>query len=142
MFEIVSIFIFFFTRLAIGNRVRALSDVELNPSSFFPVEIEFKINAKLPRGSIEVYLVIKDSIDFLELSVINLDTTNTGCIIKHFTSQLNKIFPCLFHLQNGQLPLSNQHNNRNGRLIARDTDTHVGVIRVHEDFPFLIHLQE
>lgn len=41
MLKIVAIFVFVFTWLTISNRVWALSDMKLYPSTLFPVQVEF-----------------------------------------------------------------------------------------------------
>jgi hypothetical protein len=38
--------------------------------------------------------------------------------------------------------LCDKHDDRNGRFVARNTDTNVCVVGVHQDLPFFVHFQE
>lgn len=131
MFEIISIFVLIFSGFSIGNRIRTFSDMKLNPPSFFPVEITFEIDTKLPGGPIKINLIIKNSTNFLKLAIINLNSTNPGGKINHLTPKLNQIITSFLNLEYSKFPLSNQHNNRNSRLIASKTNSNMCIIWIH-----------
>ena len=142
MLEICSIFILIFTWLTISNWVWAFSDMQFYPSAFFPIQVWFEVNNELSCCPVKINFIIKDWSDLLEVRIVYFDSADTCRKVKHFTSQLNCIFACLFNFQNSQLPLSYQNYDSNCLLISCNTDTNMSVVGIHEYLSFFVHFQK
>lgn len=64
-------------------------------------------------------------------------------MLKHLAPHLHLIgVLILSDLNDRQLSLSDEQDNRNGGLVACQSDTNIGVGWIHQQFPLSVHLKE